>query len=37
MADVMLVVGGCRSGKSAYAQTLAESLPAPASTWPRAR
>ena len=29
MADVVLIVGGCRSGKSAYAQTLAESLPAP--------
>lgn len=29
MADVVLVVGGCRSGKSAYAQTLAESSPAP--------
>jgi adenosylcobinamide kinase/adenosylcobinamide-phosphate guanylyltransferase len=29
MADVVLVVGGCRSGKSAYAQTLAESLPPP--------
>jgi adenosylcobinamide kinase/adenosylcobinamide-phosphate guanylyltransferase len=26
MAEVTLVVGGCRSGKSAYAQTLAESL-----------
>lgn len=27
MARVMLVVGGCRSGKSAYAQQVAESLP----------
>ncbi len=26
MADITLVVGGCRSGKSAYAQSLAESL-----------
>ena len=28
MAEIILVVGGCRSGKSAYAQALAESLPA---------
>ena len=27
MAEIILVVGGCRSGKSAYAQALAESLP----------
>ena len=27
MAELILVVGGCRSGKSAYAQQLAESLP----------
>lgn len=27
MARVLLVTGGCRSGKSAYAQQLAESLP----------
>jgi adenosylcobinamide kinase / adenosylcobinamide-phosphate guanylyltransferase len=27
MADITLVTGGCRSGKSAYAQQLAESLP----------
>jgi adenosylcobinamide kinase/adenosylcobinamide-phosphate guanylyltransferase len=27
MADLMLVTGGCRSGKSSYAQSLAESLP----------
>jgi adenosylcobinamide kinase/adenosylcobinamide-phosphate guanylyltransferase len=27
MARVVLVTGGCRSGKSAYAQNLAESLP----------
>ena len=26
MAEILLVVGGCRSGKSAYAQVLAESL-----------
>ncbi len=26
MAEILLVVGGCRSGKSAYAQALAESL-----------
>ena len=26
MAEIILVVGGCRSGKSAYAQQLAESL-----------
>ena len=29
MARVVLVTGGCRSGKSAYAQGLAESLPGP--------
>jgi adenosylcobinamide kinase / adenosylcobinamide-phosphate guanylyltransferase len=29
MADLILVTGGARSGKSAYAQQLAESLPAP--------
>ncbi len=27
MAEIHLIVGGCRSGKSAYAQGLAESLP----------
>lgn len=27
MAEIVLVTGGCRSGKSAYAQQLAESLP----------
>jgi adenosylcobinamide kinase / adenosylcobinamide-phosphate guanylyltransferase len=27
MAKIILVVGGCRSGKSAYAQRVAESLP----------
>jgi adenosylcobinamide kinase / adenosylcobinamide-phosphate guanylyltransferase len=27
MAEIVLVTGGCRSGKSAYAQRLAESLP----------
>ena len=27
MARIVLVTGGCRSGKSAYAQQLAESLP----------
>ena len=27
MAEIVLVTGGCRSGKSAYAQALAESLP----------
>ena len=27
MARIVLVTGGCRSGKSAYAQGLAESLP----------
>jgi adenosylcobinamide kinase / adenosylcobinamide-phosphate guanylyltransferase len=27
MAEIMLVTGGCRSGKSAYAQRVAESLP----------
>jgi adenosylcobinamide kinase/adenosylcobinamide-phosphate guanylyltransferase len=27
MADLVLVTGGCRSGKSVYAQSLAESLP----------
>ena len=27
MAQIVLVTGGCRSGKSAYAQRLAESLP----------
>ena len=27
MARIVLVTGGCRSGKSAYAQRLAESLP----------
>jgi adenosylcobinamide kinase / adenosylcobinamide-phosphate guanylyltransferase len=27
MAKIMLVTGGCRSGKSAYAQQMAESLP----------
>jgi adenosylcobinamide kinase/adenosylcobinamide-phosphate guanylyltransferase len=27
MAKIILIVGGCRSGKSAYAQRLAESLP----------
>ena len=29
MARIVLVTGGCRSGKSAYAQQLAESLPGP--------
>jgi adenosylcobinamide kinase / adenosylcobinamide-phosphate guanylyltransferase len=29
MARIVLVTGGCRSGKSAYAQQLAESLPSP--------
>ncbi|HID77704.1 MAG TPA: bifunctional adenosylcobinamide kinase/adenosylcobinamide-phosphate guanylyltransferase [Planctomycetaceae bacterium] len=29
MARIVLVTGGCRSGKSRYAQQLAESLPAP--------
>jgi len=29
MARIALVTGGCRSGKSAYAQGLAESLPGP--------
>ena len=29
MANIILIVGGCRSGKSAYAQQAAESLPAP--------
>lgn len=28
MARIMLITGGCRSGKSAYAQQMAESLPA---------
>ena len=27
MARIVLVTGGCRSGKSAYAQQMAESLP----------
>ena len=27
MARIMLITGGCRSGKSAYAQQMAESLP----------
>jgi adenosylcobinamide kinase / adenosylcobinamide-phosphate guanylyltransferase len=29
MARIVLVTGGCRSGKSAYAQALAESFPGP--------
>jgi adenosylcobinamide kinase/adenosylcobinamide-phosphate guanylyltransferase len=29
MASILLIVGGCRSGKSAYAQQAAESLPGP--------
>jgi adenosylcobinamide kinase / adenosylcobinamide-phosphate guanylyltransferase len=29
MARIVLVTGGCRSGKSAYAQLMAESLPPP--------
>ena len=29
MGHIVLVTGGCRSGKSALAQNLAESLPAP--------
>jgi adenosylcobinamide kinase/adenosylcobinamide-phosphate guanylyltransferase len=29
MAEIIFIVGGCRSGKSAYAQAVAEALPGP--------